>query len=329
MSGDEVRRKDVERELVDLVRDDLLGGTDRPIQLDEPLGQSGVGLDSLGVLQLVTAIEAEFGIAVPDDFLTSHGSVTLAEIVDFVTASAPVREPKTVPPVQDPTAPPVHHRMERLRDDLEGYGLAGRLLWGAALFVWPAVRFTFSRSRHVILERSVQAVGQAPVESPVGVALHDGIPAGADLSILWPDFLRARSRRSVEKWLRKGAWALTAVEGERVVGLDLLSSTGSDEVELRADRLACWGHSLYEAPAMRGRGIGLALLSYSLLSASERGFRSQLALVRDDNRPMLAACTQLLGFQTIGTATRTRVLGLMHWSWEAEGHKGRGRRLTL
>jgi hypothetical protein len=51
--------------------------------------------------------------------------------------------------------------------------------------------------------------------------------------------------------------------------------------------------------------------------------------VRDDNRPMLAACTQLLGFQTIGTATRIRVLGLMHWSWEVEGHKGRGHRLTL
>jgi acyl carrier protein/GNAT superfamily N-acetyltransferase len=327
--GEAFQRPDVESEVVRLVRDGLLGGSDRPIQLDAPLGQAGLGLDSLGILQFVIAVEAEFGIEVPDDFLTSHGSVTLAEIVDLVTASAPVREPEAAPPVPDPTAPPVHHRMERLHDRFEEYGAPGRALWPAARRAWPAVRFTLSRSRHVILERPLQVPGPTVVEPPAGVTLHDGIPTGADFSGLWPDYLEARSRRSVEQWLRDGAWALAAVEGDRVVALDLLSTTGSEEVELRPDRHACWGHSLFEASAVRGRGIGLSLLAYSLRSANERGFRSQLAMVRDDNRPMLTACIQLLGFGRLGTASRTRVLGVTRWTWEIDGRTERGRRLAL
>ena len=114
-----------------------------------------------------------------------------------------------------------------------------------------------------------------------------------------------------------------------MVALDLLSTTGYDEIKLRAERSACWGLYLVEAPAVRGRGIGLALLAYSLQSASEQGFRAQLTSVHEANRPMLAACMQLLGFRTLGTATRTSVLGATRWSWDVEGWKGRGRRLLL
>ena len=323
------QRADVERQVVHLVRDGLLGGSDRPIRLDVPLGQTGVGLDSLGILQFVIAVETTFGIAVPDDFLTSHGSVTLAEIVDLVIVSTPAPEPEKAPPSPDLKAPPPHHRMERLHHRLEAYGHSGRLLWRAAWLARPAVKWVFASSRHVILERPLQGSELVSGEPPTGVTLQEGIPTGADLSGLWPDYLEAGSRRSVEQWLGDGAWALAAVEDERVVALDILSITGSEEVELSAERRACWGHSLFEAPAVRGRGIGLALLAYSLTSASERGFRSQLAMVRDDNRPMLAACTQLLGFQTVGTASRRRVLGVTRWTWEVEGRPGRGRRLTL
>lgn len=69
------------------------------------------------------------------------------------------------------------------------------------------------------------------------------------------------------------------------------------------------GLYLVEAPGSRGRGIGLALLAYSLRVSRELGFRAQLTAVRQDNQPMLAACVQLLGFRQIGHARRTRILG--------------------
>lgn len=330
MSGDAVLPRDhVEHEVVRILRDDVLGGSDRSTPLDAPLGQIGVALDSLAIVQLVTAIEAAFGVELPDDVLANRGSLSLGELVDLVAGSSPEREPAATPPALDLTLPPPHHRMERLRHRLEARGLPGQLLWTAARLAWPPARFMFARSRHFILERPVRASEQAMVEPPPGVTLQEGIPAGADLSGLWPDFVEKRSRRLVERWLREGAWSLAALEGERVVALDLLSAAGYDEIELRAERLACWGLYLVEAPAVRGRGIGLALLAYSLQSASDRGFCAQLTSVRDDNRPMIAACMQILGFRRLGTATRTRMLGATRWSWEVEGRTGRGRRLTL
>jgi GNAT superfamily N-acetyltransferase len=128
--------------------------------------------------------------------------------------------------------------------------------------------------------------------------------------------------------LRQGAIALVAAEGSRIVALDLLSATGEDEVTIRQPD-ACFGYWLTEAPAARGRGIGLALVAYSLPVARDRGFRAQLAWVAEDNTAMLAAATQLLGFRSVGTASRLRVLGLTRWSWDVRGRSGRGPRLVL
>jgi hypothetical protein len=44
---------------------------------------------------------------------------------------------------------------------------------------------------------------------------------------------------------------------------------------------------------------------------------------------MLAAATQLLGFRSIGTASRLRLLGLTRWSWDISGRRGRGGKLVL
>ncbi len=218
--------------------------------------------------------------------------------------------------------------MERLRHRLEARGLPGRVVWTTARLAWPPARFVFTRWHHSILNRPLCAGEQALVEPPLGVALYEGIPTGGDLAGLWPDFVQEGSRRLVEQWIREGALAFAAVEGERVVALGFLSTAGSDEIELRPERSACWGLYLVEAPDVRRRGIGLAVLAYSLQSASERGFSAALTSVRDDNRPMLAACTRL-GFKELGKATRTRVLGVTWWSWEVEDSTGRGRRLTL
>jgi GNAT superfamily N-acetyltransferase len=128
--------------------------------------------------------------------------------------------------------------------------------------------------------------------------------------------------------VREGAIALVAVDRNRIVALDLLSATGEEEVEVEQPG-ACFGYWLTEAPAARGRGIGLALVAYSLVVARERGFRTQVTWVAEDNSAMLAAATQLLGFRSIGTASRLRLLGLTRWSWDVRGRRGRGGQLVL
>ena len=84
-------REAAQQEIVRIVRDELLFGSDRPIPLDTPLGELGVGLDSLALVKLLTAVEATFGVDVPDDVWTDRGPLTVDALAEIV-AEAPKRE---------------------------------------------------------------------------------------------------------------------------------------------------------------------------------------------------------------------------------------------
>lgn len=61
---------------------------ERGVLLASPLGNGGLGLDSLAVVEFVTSTEATFDIEFPDEFWTGSGPVTLGRMVDYVRASA-------------------------------------------------------------------------------------------------------------------------------------------------------------------------------------------------------------------------------------------------
>jgi acyl carrier protein/GNAT superfamily N-acetyltransferase len=319
-----VNREAAEQEIVRIVRDEVLLGSDRPIPVDAPLGDLGLGLDSLAFVKLLTAVEATFGVDVPDDVWTARGPLTVEALADVVTR-APARETRAE--VAEPTL--VRGRMERAEDALADGGPARRAAWGAIRLLAPVKQFAFGYSRSFVLERTLDDVESVRMEPPPGIVLRPYEPDDEDgLSGLWPGFAQGHGRRFLARQVRDGAIAVVAAEGRRIVALDLLSATGEDEVEVRQPD-ACFGYWLTEAPGARGRGIGLALVAYSLSVARERGFRTQLTWVAEDNTAMLAAATQLLGFRSVGTASRLRGLGVTRWSWRIHDRSGRGRRLVL
>ena len=57
---------------------------DRAVLLGSALGGAGLGLDSLAVVELVTATEAAFDVEFPDEFWIGSGPVKLGQMVDFV-----------------------------------------------------------------------------------------------------------------------------------------------------------------------------------------------------------------------------------------------------
>jgi acyl carrier protein len=315
-----------EREIARIVRDELLLGSERPIPFDQPLGELGVGLDSLGLVNLLTAVENEFGVELSDDIWTERGPLSVNELADVVrstTASAAPAQPAAQ------GSPLLHGRLEQLEEKLQHRGAGGRAAWGAIRAVAPVKRFLYSRTRHLVLERDLEDPAPATPAPLTQIELRTLAPGEKpDLSELWPRVHARPMARRFEQAVDEGAVPLVACEAGRVIALDVISDRGYLDMDVRSPG-TCFAFLLTEARPARGRGIGLALVAYSFVVARELGFRKQLTHVWDDNRAMLAASTQLLGFRIIGSARRTQVAGIARWTWDVAGTKGSGRRLVL
>jgi acyl carrier protein/GNAT superfamily N-acetyltransferase len=315
-----------EREIANIVRAELLLGSEREIPLDEPLGELGLGLDSLALVNLLTAIEASFGVELSDEIWTARGPLSIEDLAEIVRSTPPGSAAATT---VDSDSPLLHSRMERLERRFQERGAAGRAAWAAVRAAAPVQRFLWARTRHLLLERSLDDGSAAQLAPPPGVELRMLEPGERpDLSDLWPPVHAGRMRRTFEQEVAHGAIALVACEGPRVVALDLVSRSGGLDVDVKSTR-SCFGYFLAEARAARGRGIGLALTAYSFAVARERGWTRQFTHVWDGNSAMLAAATQLLGFRIIGDARRAHVAGITRWSWTIGETHGRGSRLVL
>ena len=276
-------------------------------------------------MNLLNAIENGFGVELSDDIWTARGPLTVDDLVDVVEGRPETDRATTNGRVADIK----HRRMEGFELALRDRGRAGRAAWFAVRAAAPPARFVFSSASHLVLERALDDDPSVTVPPPPGVELRPFRPADeSGLTGLWAPYEERGRRRALARYLDAGALALAAVEEDRIVGLDFLSATGDEDVEVVRPGV-CYGFALSEAPSARGRGIGLALTDFSFRVARKRGFRAQVMYVWAGNAPMLAAATQLLGFRQIGRGRRRRVLGVKRWSWEVNGRTGRGPRLRL
>ncbi len=80
---------EISSEVVRILRHSALAGSQREIQLDEPLGEQGLGLDSLPLLEFVLALEKSFGIDLPDAIWARRQQLTLRHFVNFIVESRP------------------------------------------------------------------------------------------------------------------------------------------------------------------------------------------------------------------------------------------------
>lgn len=83
-------RAAIERELVHHLRAQVLLGSDREIALDSPLGPA-VGLDSLGLMEFLAALEERFDVEFPDTLWADRRDFTLRRLADYLVAQADQR----------------------------------------------------------------------------------------------------------------------------------------------------------------------------------------------------------------------------------------------
>ena len=79
----------VEQEIARIIRDELLLGSEREIPFDQPLGELGVGLDSLALVNLLTAVEAAFQVELSDDIWTERGPLSVNDLAEIVRSTRP------------------------------------------------------------------------------------------------------------------------------------------------------------------------------------------------------------------------------------------------
>jgi acyl carrier protein len=77
-------REEVAERLVTVLRETVLDGSDRDIERNEFLGEEGVGLDSLAMVQFLTAVEQQFSVEIPVDVWSRVAQLTLDECAEAV-----------------------------------------------------------------------------------------------------------------------------------------------------------------------------------------------------------------------------------------------------
>jgi acyl carrier protein len=308
---------EVEREVERLFRQTALGGSTREVSLDEPLGESGLGLDSLALVSFVTAYEKRFSVRVSDELWFDRGQISLRTFAGMIAEGGVAGEKIDGP--QGHSGP-------------EGEAVAKKSAFGIRL--WKRVcRIAHSRQSFVLLERDLEGPAlpacALPDRSVFREATADELAA---VAASWPAF---RDRSPMPRWLADlagGASCLGVWQDGRVVALDWLSGVGEEDSSLglpiRVRPGTCYGFRLLEHPNA-SRGSGFALLACSLHETRRRGFRRQVTFVDGRNARMLSASVQLLGFRPFGNVSITKVFGLRRTAWRVAEQVGHGGTLVL
>jgi acyl carrier protein len=87
-----VNRDVIERDVAGVLREHILLDSEREIAFDVPLGP-GAGLDSLGLMEFLAALEEKFEVDFPDSLWTDRWDFTLGRLVDHLLATRPSTDP--------------------------------------------------------------------------------------------------------------------------------------------------------------------------------------------------------------------------------------------
>ena len=316
-------RSALEREVVQILRTCVFSGSDRDVPTDCPVGKLGLGLDSLALVEFVTALERRYHVVLPES-LWSEGQFTIRQLVDLLEATLP---PATHRSRRRPLPSRWRHRADNapywllFRERFQKQGFIRTLWWAYSSILSRLLRRCYSRSTFVVLARELDAFCAPTQLGAPNLELREIAHADfPSLRSLWPSHSNSWMLDLFHKRRDAGFICLVAVRDAEIVGIDWLSTTGDHSHETGVTILtrnrSCYGLDLYEKYS--GEGIGLALLTYSLTEAKRRGFDTQVMYVDSRNIQMLSAAVQLLGFRMIGSIRTTRVFAMRSSRWQLE-----------
>lgn len=308
---------EVRHVIVSVLRQTTMIG-EREVDPDAPLGEQGLGLDSLALVKFLTALENHFALELPEEVWIDRQALTLTRLTEAIGISAgPVA---TAAAAERTSAEAPNEAEEAARKFGKIFRLAAGLIYRDETF-------------HILAFDPERTPNHNHVPA---VAVRCRLAEADDLEkavAMWPRRQRERKRRTFTARVAAGYAAYVGEVEGAIAAIDWVTTTADRErhlgLTIRPRPGGCYGLDLYEHPDWQEKGIGLAVLLYGLRQSATRGCRRQFTIVQSTNHKMLLTCVQLLGFAAVGRIRARRVFGFTRSSWQVHGAVGRGRVLEL
>ena len=306
----------IEDQLLGILRTQARLGNGRTILLDEPL--SGAGLDSLALLNFLTAVEKEFRLELPDELWTHKDGMTIRRFATLVRQHGAQGASVSV-----------------ARQPFQHLAHAGAELHPAspAEPVAPGKPHQlYSLESFFILARELHKGIPASAHPAASLSFKEASPEDVDsLAGFWPPEKQKRKEQRFRDRVQAGFTGLTAWRGTEIMGIDWISDRGDFEpntgLQIVTSPGTAYGFDLYEK--YEGLGIGFALLCLSLEECKNRGFDRQVTIVSEKNVRMMTVATNLAGYDVVGKIRTQRLGHSPYSSWSINGRKGHGGTLTV
>lgn len=325
---------EIEAGVISMLRRSALGGSDRDIQTSDQLGELGLGLDSLALVEFVTALENQYGIQFPDDFWVERGQLTLQHFIDVIAESnRPTKQSSSISKGEITEKSQADEKpktkLETIAMVIEAEGWLRGSYW---IFKKLLGRIYRADQKRFILAYDLKR-NDIPKYSPdididLRIADINDEKALSKIEVVQHD--KEMNTDLFRNRLDSGFLCFVAYHNGQIIGVDWVSDQGNDDyvntgLKFEMEKDSCYGLELYEDKRFIGKGVGLALLIYSLTVCKERGYAKQITWVDGDNAPMLSSSVQLLGARKIGETQDKIIFSKPFTRWTIEGKKGSGK----
>lgn len=325
---------EIAEEIISTLRD-VLEGSDREISISCPLGELGLGLDSLSMVTFVTALENKYDVQFPDDIWINRGRLTIQDFVDLLSDSG-IGKKVSLPTEQKVVFERSQTKLEKVVKAINELGWSRGLIWSAWQFVSSIRRATYRHSKKYILAFDLKNENipdyHADLNIDLRVAGIDDLDTLSKIEVVQQD--KTMNAGLYGSRLESGFLCLVAYHDGRIVGVDWISDRGNEEYDtiglsFEMKERSCYALELYEDKAFVGKGIGMALLSFSLQVCKEKGYERQITWVNANNVKMLSSSIQLFGFKKIGEIEVRRIFNRPYSKWTIENEQGKGKVIRI
>ena len=317
-----MKELNIEQKVLKILREVILKGSRREISLNKPMGEVGLGLDSLALVEFVTLLEDTFNVEFPNKIWTDKDQLTLQKFIEHIEenqqSNAKINKQK-MELFNDFDKIPIN-KVKKALLIIKTNGFGSGTKWLLSYFFYRIERryiLSFDLANNNIPEY------YSTLDLKFSLATEENF---IQISEIYPKPI------SIDEFRRRqnsGYLCFLAWHENKVVAFDWIACNEHYDPDtgltFKLNEKSCYGLELFENKEYKEKGIGLALLAFSLKESKQRGYEKSITWVDSDNLKMLNASIHILGHNKIGEIIKKIILLKSSIKWSINGHTGRGK----